>query len=267
MFVRRPNIPQSILRRLAATGFTLVELLVVVAIIGMLAALLVPAVNSAVEKGREAACAANLRMIGNGVALIAADEEGRFPGSGTRPDTGFSGQWQEVMNIWVFDAPSFAATGPLQRMGDKPAKRQMYCPSIRPWAGRTVQGSTIRAYGINGNYKDTNYVQPIPLYRGVSNYYPGRKLINFSKPSSTVLVGEIEQPRDTISGTAAITLSPNNSTNPPWVSTDGVWAFRHNYKTHVLFMDGHVETLTPESAKELCKKNAAGDYIHFDPDY
>lgn len=277
MFVVRTILPHAIRHRLALSAFTLVELLVVVAIIGILAALLMPAIKSALESGREAACAVNLRMIGNGVALIAADEEGRLPGSGTRPDTGFSASWVEVMNTWVFDAPSFAATGPLQRTGDKPNKRQMYCPSIRPWPGRTAQGNAMRAYGMNANYRDPNYqtsptqtnkMPPISSYRGVQNFTPGRKIISFPHPSSTVLVSEMEQARDTVDGTSAITFA-ENSTNPPWVSTDGNWAFRHKFKSHVLFMDGHVETCTVESAKDLNRReivNGQPTYPHFDPD-
>src|SRR5688500_6682370 len=60
-------------------AFTLVELLVVISIIGMLMALLLPAVQSARESGRANTCRNNMRN--HGLALIQYDNRrGQYPG-------------------------------------------------------------------------------------------------------------------------------------------------------------------------------------------
>ena len=60
-------------------GFTLVELLVVIAVIGILIALLLPALASTRDSARSAVCKSSLRQIGLSLHTFAEGHGGRFP--------------------------------------------------------------------------------------------------------------------------------------------------------------------------------------------
>lgn len=117
--------------RKARSGFTLIELLVVIAIIGLLAALLFPAISAGLERGKRTACRSNLKQIGLAMMVFASDNNGWFPlaeGTDYRKPYTSSGtlgnQWpltrvvREMYNkdvlkdlrIWV--CPSDKAEGP-----------------------------------------------------------------------------------------------------------------------------------------------------------
>jgi len=71
------------------TGFTLVELLVVIAIIGILASMLMPAINSARESARSAQCGSNSRNIAIAANSYTQQNKDQLPMIGTGTNSGF----------------------------------------------------------------------------------------------------------------------------------------------------------------------------------
>lgn len=81
-------------------GFTLVELLAVIAIIAILAGLLLPALGRSMEQSRRARCMSNLRQIYAGALLYAGDNEGRLPST---PVWSRSGHTRGFPNSFIND--------------------------------------------------------------------------------------------------------------------------------------------------------------------
>src|SRR5262245_58429287 len=72
-------------RRPPSAGFTLVELLVVIAIIGVLTALLLPAIQQSRAAARSTSCQSNLRQWAFAAQYYAAAHKGRLPRRGQGP--------------------------------------------------------------------------------------------------------------------------------------------------------------------------------------
>lgn len=104
-------------------GFTLVELLVVITIIGILIALLLPAVQAAREAARRLQCSNNLKQIGVGIN-ISLERLGHFP-SGGKGDMGKvwigspdSGTGIEQTGSWIYNILPFMEQSALYDLGD-----------------------------------------------------------------------------------------------------------------------------------------------------
>ncbi len=69
-------------------AFTLIELMVVVAVIGLLVGILMPALGNARTQARRAACSSNLRQIGMGLQIYLSGNHDRFPYASFMPSVG-----------------------------------------------------------------------------------------------------------------------------------------------------------------------------------
>ena len=82
-------------------NFTLVELLVVVAIIGILSSLLLPALSKARDYAKSSGCNANQRQLGIAFTAYADDYDGYYPVTAEQPGAGAYQEWWYVLLPYV----------------------------------------------------------------------------------------------------------------------------------------------------------------------
>jgi prepilin-type N-terminal cleavage/methylation domain-containing protein len=171
-------------RTLSTRGFTLVELLVVIAIIGILVALLLPAIQAARESARRSQCTNNLRQLGV-ASQLHVNTYGFFPSAGWGdhwvgcPDMGAGkkqpGGWAYQLLNFIEEAAR-AGVGRGFKCGDPNSRAALgamvgthvsifYCPTRRtaqpyPWVNQsnknfdppTTAGKTDYAGNMGGDF-------------------------------------------------------------------------------------------------------------------
>lgn len=218
--------PISSPRRSArSAAFTLIELLTVIAIIGILAAIIIPAVNGVRNSAKKSMCASNVRQWTQAVLLYANEHKGAYALRATANDGSTNAYWNEIHN----NVNSMLYGPYFERFSNISNART--CPAYETPAGT----NPIRCYSMNRPYIDSkNNVAAINAisFKAISN------------PAKMLLMVETEP-------------SVDGSTNAnPWfigkadlttkvspLFTDGTKQ-RHGTAVNAAFADGHVTTIT-----------------------
>jgi len=227
-----------------ARGFTLVELLVVVAIIGTLISLLAPALAAAIQIAYQTACASNLRQIGLATQQYLKDHDGWFFPLYTEDD-GTGRYW-----YYGFEANGSPALGEGNRILDR-TKGKLY-PYLESSGVEVCQ-----AFPYSGPYKPK--YKGDPWTYGINRYFsshPAHSLGNVNGNGNRPY--DMVRPRDACrtvifadSAQVVTFLAPATPTHPmteefPYIESGKKYVqFRHNGLANVLFADWHVEACEP----------------------
>ena len=194
--------------RADGAGFTLVELLVVIAVIAILASLLLPALAQAKEKGRQTRCINSVRQQTLAVIMYADDHNGFLPPTAYNDVTGNEIDWPSILDPYL----NFVAKIHL-------------CPTDR--------FSQANSYGLNElTFVDLTDPDP-PLQT---------RLSDFRTPALTIMQGDIGTGDDFVTprpDTLKLT-APGSVLND---DEDARPSSRHSDRCDLGFMDGHGDHL------------------------
>src|SRR5260370_30268043 len=120
--------------RLKAKGFTLIELMIVVAIIGILAAIAIPRFAQMLEKSREGSTKGNLGALKSAVSIYYGDWQGIWPNTlNTATNITFSRYMDNIQSVKVTGAfvAGFSKSDPKTRAFFK--KRKFASHQVEGW--------------------------------------------------------------------------------------------------------------------------------------
>jgi prepilin-type N-terminal cleavage/methylation domain-containing protein/prepilin-type processing-associated H-X9-DG protein len=203
-------------------GFTLIELLVVIAIVAILAAMVIPVLQTAKEKARRTKCISNIHQIGTAIYEYQANFDGHIPpgdylyGHDIWNSSSLTGRYQPV-NLGYLILAGFI---PKPRSDD----HVFYCPSL-------TRATAMRAEGSGTTSAWFTYGPPNPL--GMQNWGTAG-IVNIGYDYRDSLDDVLGRPVD-ISRDNRFAMISDIVTRP-------YGPFAHGDVYHVWFLDGHVRT-------------------------
>lgn len=213
-------------------GFTLVELLLVIGVVAVLAALLLSAVESARAQGDSAQCMSNLHQLAAANFAYAADHNGQFV---TAQDQSNLVRWHGVRDST--DGKFDPTKGPLSPYLGKEGRVKL-CPALR----HVLTGSASFEDGTGGYGYNAAYIGGTPMNTWAAEYLP-----RLDRAVQTVMFTDTAFPRS--DGLQEYAYCEPWTTEYPIGRFRGKLSasvhFRHLGKANVAWCDGHVSSESP----------------------